>query len=495
MALVLLLTQCKKPEVKFPSPVAPEGTTVSMTITAGPGRTDITNKGHIVWGEDDVIYVGQGGQCIGYLSITDGVGEVTGTFTGDVTVSSAGAFTFHFFYLGHDNGIDPAEMNGKSSAAVSFASQNITADGSGNLTNASRHHVGYGKVENVVVTGGPLTGLDVTLRSKVAIAYFKFTKDETPYTGALTLSGDHIYNSMTVDFDGNFSGSTTGGIELANTSSNLKYAMLVPTANGSETLNFTGSATATGTVTFTSGIEANKFYCVGEGEPIEVKVTAPTHEYVDLGLSVKWATCNLGAEHPYDYGDYYALGEILPYYADGHSQDNPCSTSDWRDMTTGAGNTDITNGYAWETYSQGGSSSFVEWTAKPYGSDKILTSARDAATKNWGGSWRMPTEAEFIELMNNTNRSWTEENGVDGWKFANKLDATKYIFLPAAGYRDGTSLNDAGSYGYYWSSLLDPIVSPSYGYSLVFTSSNVGVSHKYNRRLGFAVRPVCRPQN
>ncbi len=215
------------------------------------------------------------------------------------------------------------------------------------------------------------------------------------------------------------------------------------------------------------------------------------HAYVDLGLpsGLLWATCNVGASKPEDYGDYYAWGEILPYYADGHSQDNPCST--WRIMTTGAGNTDISKGYVWATYSQGGSSSFAEWTEKPYNSSNVLTSARDAATAVWGGSWRMPTNAEWQELNDNTTNTWIMVNGVFGRKFTSKSDDTKYIFLPASGYREGTVVFSVGSGGYYWpSSLGSSSPSSSVYYMYIGPSGVFPQNYSYSRYGGFTVRPV-----
>ena len=446
MALAVLLTQCRKPEVKFPSPVAPEGTTVSMTVTAGPGsKTDITPAGGITWSTGDKLYVGDGTHYVGYLTIVSGQNTPTGTFSGDVMLPTGTTVekTFHFFYLGS---AERTLTVGDETVDVDFSSQNIYAE-DGKLKNASAQHVGYGSAKGTV-KDGIVTGINVTLVSKVALARFSFTDGTTPYSGALTLSGTGIYNKMTVNFNstGFACEGTKGDISLTNTITSEKYVMLVPTSSttGSQTLNFGGGAL--GATTLENGIEANKFY----GRESAIAVTL--HEYVDLGLpsGLLWATCNLGASKPEEYGDYYAWGEIEPYHADGYSQENPCTH--WReDMTTGAGNTDLTSGYAWKSYSQGGASSFAEWTRKPYGSDKILTSDYDAATKAWGGGWRMPTEADCTELIGNTDWSWTTESGVNGLKCANKSDATKYIFLPANGYRMGSSRNLAGEVGYYWS--------------------------------------------
>ena len=172
------------------------------------------------------------------------------------------------------------------------------------------------------------------------------------------------------------------------------------------------------------------------------------HEYVDLGLSVKWATCNVGASSPEDYGNYYAWGEITT--KTNYSSDN-CKTSG-KQMSNISGNAQY-----------------------------------DAARANWGGSWRMPTKSEMQELIDKCTWTWTTQNGVNGYKVTSKTNGN-YIFLPAAGCRNGSSLDYAGSDCLYWSSA--PNESSSYGaYSLDFNSSNQGMSG-IRRGNGLSVRPV-----
>ena len=177
---------------------------------------------------------------------------------------------------------------------------------------------------------------------------------------------------------------------------------------------------------------------------------------VDLGLSVYWASCNVGATSPEEYGDYFAWGETT-------------TKSDYSSATSVTYGLSIT-----ELESRG-----------IIGSDGNLTAAYDAATANWGGSWRMPTLDEMKELLNKCTWEWTTQNGVYGRKVTGPNGNS--IFLPAAGYRDGTSLSNAGSVGYYWSAT--PYSSSRYAYYLYFDSGDYDwfSCGRYN---GFPVRPV-----
>ena len=171
------------------------------------------------------------------------------------------------------------------------------------------------------------------------------------------------------------------------------------------------------------------------------------HEYVDLGLSVKWATCNVGADKLEDYGDYYAWGETVS--KSSYDKDN-C-----------------------ETY------------GKNIGD--IKSTDRDVAHVKWGGTWRMPTKTEIKELVDNCTWTWMMQNGVKGYKFTSKKNGNS-IFLPAAGYWLGTSLKFSGECGSYWSST--PYESSTqYTYYLFFLSFD----HDWdwcNRDYGRSVRPV-----
>ena len=193
------------------------------------------------------------------------------------------------------------------------------------------------------------------------------------------------------------------------------------------------------------------------------------YEYVNLGLSVKWATCNVGASKPEEYGDYFAWGETQPK-----------------------------SNYDWSTYKycNGSYKTLTKYNnSSSYGTvdnKTTLDLSDDAARANWGGSWRMPTDAELTELREQCTWTWTSQNGVYGYKVTSKKSGytNKFIFLPAAGYRNDSSLSGAGSYGDVWSSSLCTDY-PRYAWSVYFDSDRVSRS-SYNRGWGFSVRPVCQ---
>lgn len=193
--------------------------------------------------------------------------------------------------------------------------------------------------------------------------------------------------------------------------------------------------------------------------------TPSTEDYVDLGLpsGIKWATKNLGASKPSDYGDYYAWGETEPKA-----------------------------NYSWETY---------KWVTKDnltkYNDTDGKTSldpADDAATAKLGSSWRIPTSAEIAELLNpdNCTWTWTTQDDVNGYEVKSKKNGNS-IFLPAAGARMGSELIEAGSFSGYWSGSLgaaDTAADAPGARGLLFGGGDLGWD-SLDRFCGFSVRPVC----
>ena len=190
------------------------------------------------------------------------------------------------------------------------------------------------------------------------------------------------------------------------------------------------------------------------------------HEAVDLGLSVKWATMNIGANAPEDYGDHFAWGETTA------KKDYSWSTYKWCQGTD-------------KTLTNYNTSSDYSYSAPDNKTQLELVD--DAAYVNWGGTWRMPTDAELTELRTKCTWTWMSLNGVNGMKVAGPSGNS--IFLPAAGYCDDTSLYDEGSYGSYWSSSLNES-TPNLAWGVYFDSSGANRYCSY-RYFGQSVRAVC----
>lgn len=191
------------------------------------------------------------------------------------------------------------------------------------------------------------------------------------------------------------------------------------------------------------------------------------HEWVDLGVGVKWATCNVGATKPENYGSYFAWGDIKPKseYTWTNYKFRVTGNS-WNNVTLSKYNTDSNRGTV--------------------DNKETLDLSDDAARANWGGTWRMPTYAEMMKLRTECDWKWTTQGGKKGYKVTGKNGNS--IFLPAAGDRDGTGFSNGGSYGEYWSSSLHENGS-YYAWSVIFSSDGVGRGHDY-RCCGFSVRPV-----
>ena len=194
-----------------------------------------------------------------------------------------------------------------------------------------------------------------------------------------------------------------------------------------------------------------------------------TPEAIDLGLSVKWASFNLGATKPEEYGDYYAWGETAP------KEDYSWLTYRW---SNGYNNNErILIKYC--TQSSFGYEGFTDGKTH-------LDLEDDAAFVNLSGHLRMPTDEEWIELCENCIWTWTTRNGVAGCLFT--ASNGNSIFLPSAGYRNDTNLYDTGSYGYYWSSCLGSDYSTQ-AWSLCFANGGTHWTN-YPRYWGFSIRPV-----
>ena len=195
-----------------------------------------------------------------------------------------------------------------------------------------------------------------------------------------------------------------------------------------------------------------------------------------------WAAKNIGAEKPEDYGYYFWWGDTVGYKREGGSwvaSDGSMSSIWFR-----YNNTTI------KTYDKSISDMEREGWIENKNGTYVLTSKHDAAQAHWGGAWRMPTEGELCGLVEKCDWTWTTRNGKNGYVVSGRGDyASKSIFLPAAGEGYMFSQDNAGSFGYYWSS--ESNADSSNAYRLHFGSnSGAHQTHLGLRYHGQSVRPV-----
>ena len=227
--------------------------------------------------------------------------------------------------------------------------------------------------------------------------------------------------------------------------------------------NVVGKALALATVVMMSVM----FIACSKDNDDNPKPDPGTGKYVDLGLpsGLKWATCNLGATKPEAYGDYYAWGE-----------------------------TTTKSEYTWSSYTwcEGGGHHMTKYcTNSTYGHNgfvdgkTVLEAVDDVATAKLGSPWRMPTADEIKELIDKCNWEWTQLNGVKGYRVTGPNGKT--IFLPAAGFYNGSTCDDAGNRGLYWSSSLSSYCTDASTMSLRTDAHKLS---RATRNCGFPVRPV-----
>lgn len=193
------------------------------------------------------------------------------------------------------------------------------------------------------------------------------------------------------------------------------------------------------------------------------------HDYVDLKLpsGTLWSTCNVGANKPSDAGLYFQWADIK-----GYTAEQVGVTEEQKPFTR--------NDYKWYPNNE---EDFIKYNAK----GALLELCDDAAFFNMAGEmcWHMPSPSQIQELIDNTTNNWITLDGVNGKLFTSKKDSCKSIFIPAAGYAYGGSVQDSGTEAYVWSSMLNTDVV-DYGQNLSFDSDNAYLSSN-GRYCGFSV--------
>ncbi len=291
-----------------------------------------------------------------------------------------------------------------------------------------------------------------------------------PQTGAVTVKAGT--NADVTPFLGAYTPSTP----TAKTATAIFESILVPQtfAKGELKVGFRiGKGnyewTNTSEITLESGKTYNLPISVNSAPPVE---THNGRVYVDMGLSVKWATCNVGATTPFESGDYFAWGETEPYY-------ESLDPLKWK--------ADIHNGYYWDCYKwcNGSENTMTKYNAED--KQTTLEPGDDAATANWGGSWRTPTYDEWVELYGSSSFTWkttAEGYAHDGLLITSIING--YSIFLSSGYFEKNKLYVSQSL--YCSSSLKT-GNPNYAFSFIYLGSTIGINI-YHRCYGLPVRPV-----
>ncbi len=330
-------------------------------------------------------------------------------------------------------------LNGNGSYSVAGSTDNFTST----ITNGKLKVTGTAAGTNTVTVTNTSTGATAVLTVIV-------TEPAVP-TATPVISHETTNNAVIVTATGN------GDVKLYVNGSLVENPYTLARGNQDYTVNVTATAQ-----------EEGKLISETATMVLTISALAPQsegHEYVDLGLpsGTLWATCNVGASTPEEYGDYFAWGETEPK----------------------------TN-YNWATYKwcNGRDSTLTKYCNNSvFGTvdnKNELMLGDDAAYVNWGSSWRMPSDDQRQELLNNCTWLWTTRNGVNGYLVTGPNGKT--IFFPAAGYRYYSSLYSAGSNGRYWTCDING-TRPNTARYIHFTSDGVLLYGGY-RCMGHTVRAV-----
>ena len=447
LMMVLTLSQCKpdngdggtKIKVRCNMPVNDEERSDFISLL-GSSKINWSNGNECIY----LAVHGDDPQIIELKGMSDGTLsniEFTGEAAEGLIVSGE---EYDVWYFGHSQQLE--------TPYYSLSGDGRTLTGSIAKQSGRLKDLGYNHIAKATVAAD-VNGDNVTLNivevmtKQIAIAYLDL-KDITHLKGNAVVGTEYALQHSNGSYELVVAPNDNANIAVADGVNN-SFVVLFPTAMSNVDLKSSTSKK----ITFENGLEAKAYYQYTDMEykPLawEEIEEEDVYEYVNLGLSVKWATCNVGASSPEAYGDYFAWGETA---AKTEYTAANCSTYN---------------------VSMNDISGDVQY---------------DAAAANWGGDWRMPTKAEQQELLNNCTWTWTTQNGINGYRVTSKTNGNS-IFLPAAGYRSSSSLSGAEISAYYWASTPSD-GNDSHAFSLYFTSGLQDMNG-FGREYGYCVRPVC----
>lgn len=468
LTLALTLVACNKNDIDLSSVdnnvETNEGIPFTATISAGDNVVTraLTESGNTLvatWkvGEKVALVHNSRKDEMTVSEVNDGVATITGTITGSPSTGDAVVIIYPY-----------TAADGWSNYATGDLKSDVLDGQRGRLSDlAEKYDVRKGAGTLTVSDGTASLNGTVSLANQFAI--FKFN---TLFNEGGTISPKLL--KITIGSD------TYTITPYSNTS---QFYVALPAVDGEKVIF---DATDSGGETYTCAklsttFAAGKFY----------QTNLKMREYVAMGDGLKWAIYNIGASQPKGYGFYYSWGDTLTW-----------NTYDWAHypfMQAGQNDSNHINKYTiadgWYNYG-----SPIWYSGTTFIGDNKTSFADydyvdDVARKDWGGTWRIPTDEEWKALKNTNNFTWEwttdyKGTGVRGMLITSKINGYKgnQIFLPAAGCYEGSSINLEGAYGYYWSSTLaDYTYVARY---LGFSSEGPG-GGQIPRCNGYSVRPVA----
>ena len=516
LTLAFGLTSCQN-ELAELTPSGGERITLSVTQDDATGtRTYLNDDKKVVWSTGDALSLFDTKNVNQPFELTKGAGNTTGEFDGTVSLESR-----EEFYAVYPYDADYTFSSGTVTGITLPAEQTAVANG---FDKSAAIMTGYTTDAKNLAFKQLCAFVQITTESATKKIVFKTNGTESlAGTLSVAIAADGIgtatvasngTGTVTLVPAGNEESIAAGTYLIAVLPGTLTQGftmecelpddnnLLVRSYNGSTSVLNRKAVINMGTASTSEGWnfvhECTHTYAKGAYAPTANNGTGEEGtDWVDLGITsggkkILFATRNLGAEHEYDYGDYYAWGATEPWCT-GYDQNGTTLTAStasaylsrhWKDGKS-AGYTEANAPF----YSSGTGSAAIYTTYTTAGD--VLAAEDDAASVQWGADWRMPTTEEMKALCDNTTSTWTDNynnTGIKGYIFTGKGDyANSSLFLPAAGYFFGTSCKNGGSYGYFWSSTL---YSSTYGCYLYFRSGTVYPQNYYYHYFGFSVRAV-----
>ena len=391
------------------------------------------------------------------------------TIFGRLSVQSEGSFSKSavLYYSSSESTLDGLRSKGDQKFLFLSVDSSYSSVLSSLSSSTSYNFVVVAKVDDVEFVSEVKSFKTLTIQASVSAAASDIQYHSAKISGSLDVQSEDSF-SKSAEVYYSSSEKTLAGLKSNGTKKTLT---LGEDGSYSETLSLLSPSTSYNFIVVAKVDDVEFVSTIGNF----LTLTPPTPTLVDLGLSVKWASFNLGASKPTEYGCLYQWAGTTDVSDKGIYLDEsncPYHTGSYEKS-------------GWTKYNTNSSCGTVD-------NKTVLEAMDDAATVALGGSWRMPTREEWSELMNTENCSWTWTtiDGVNGYKVQSKKSGytDNWIFLPAAGFRDGVNLFEVGSGGYYWSSSLCTGL-PYSAYYMFFDSSYVGWFN-YLRYCGRSVRPV-----